>query len=88
MLYEMHDVLNTMDDAFHAQIWNLIAEFASLRVSSYKQNPRLFIDEGDEIVEGFSGVRAGLTNPRSDIRKDGFVTDLSCFAMHDLTNPV
>jgi hypothetical protein len=32
MLYEVHDVLNTTDDAFYAQIWNLIAEFASLRV--------------------------------------------------------
>lgn len=44
MLYEVHevhevhevrDVLNTMDDAFYAQIWNLMAEFASLRVPSY-----------------------------------------------------
>ena len=45
MLYEVYEVLNTMDDAFHVQIWHLMAEFASLRVSSYKQNPRLFIDE-------------------------------------------
>lgn len=48
MLYEVHevrDVLNAMDDAFYAQIWNLMAEFASLRVPSYKLNPWLFIDE-------------------------------------------